>query len=415
MSVEPTAPTTRHLGHIARLVSLRWLSIGVMLAIALGAEPLFGIRVPLVPVLIVSAALGAWNLLARRATLENGRWHVLLELLIDLAAWTSFLYLTGGATNPLISLLLPLIAVGAAVLPAAQTWLLSLLAVGAYTWLWNHHLPLGLQDPAQAVHWHLAGMWVTFALSAAVVTWYVSRMTQAMRLRDQALAEAREKRLRSERILAMANLAAGAAHEMGTPLATMKLLVDGLRSGDNPAQADEDLALMSQQIGHCREILTRLAEAGGRPRPESARRTALGPWLDALINTLRTQRPDLRVSRTQADATADLIADTALDQAMRNLINNAASAAPDTPVDISTTCHGELLQVRIADRGAGMPAAVLATLNAPESRRHLPSEGLGIGLMLSISAIEQLGGSLEYTPRHGGGTIATVTLPTASP
>ncbi|MCB1962408.1 MAG: HAMP domain-containing histidine kinase [Rhodocyclaceae bacterium] len=386
-----------------------------MAAIALCAQPLFGITVPVWPIGIVCVALGAWNLLARRAAGDTGGWHLLLELLIDLGAWTTVLYLTGGATNPLISLLLPLIAVGAAVLPAPHTWLLSVLAVAAYTWLWNHHLPLGLDDPAQAVHWHLAGMWATFALSTAVVTWYVSRMTRAMRARDRALALAREQRLRNERIVAMANLAAGAAHEMGTPLATLKLLVDGLRSGADPESATEDLALMGQQIEHCRAILSRLTEAAGRRRPEFARRIAIGPWLDTLVASLRAQRPELSVRRSLPDVDVDIVADASLDQALRNLINNAATAAPRCAVEVSTAQRGAMLSIAIADRGPGIPDTVLASINAPQTRAHLPSEGLGIGLMLSASAIEQLGGSLEYTARRDGGTIATVTLPIAAP
>lgn len=413
-------PDSSH-GHLARLISLRWYSVLAMIVLAIGAAPALDIHLPSIPIVMIAGALGLWNLLVRHqfhARHDPGPWSLLLELVVDLAAWSAVLYLSGGATNPLISLFLPLIAVGAAALPVLHTWLLSALSIGVYSWLWAHHQPLGLADPTRAIDWHLAGMWGTFAVSALVMTWYVSRMTSAVRARDLALAQARERSLRNERIVAMANLAAGAAHEMGTPLGTMRLIVDSLRMQcDQDAEIREDLAVMEQQIAHCRAILSRLTASGGQVRVEAGGAIAVADWLDDVVATIESQRPEVVVDCNDSDALSGLrmIADQSLTQAMHNLINNAATASPDRHVDITTTPgHGQV-SIRIGDRGPGIAPDILDTLHRVPADR-VPSEtGLGIGLLLSLGAIEAFGGTLDYAAREGGGTITTVTLPLLSP
>ncbi|WP_323002465.1 ATP-binding protein [Denitromonas sp.] len=419
----PSSPRTPRPGGnpLARLVSLRWYTVLAMLVLAVGAAPALNIRIPAVPILLIAAALGLWNLLTQRFLRpgdDPGAWSLLLELLIDLAAWSAVLYLTGGATNPLISLFLPLIAVGAAVLPVMQTWLLAVVSIGVYSLLWIYHRPLGLADPTRAIDWHLAGMWGTFAVSALVITWYVSRMTAAVRARDMALAQARERRLRNERIVAMANLAAGAAHEMGTPLGTMRLIVDNLQAQccDDP-ETREDLGIMAQQIGHCRAILSRLTASGGQARVEAGGALDVADWLDELVMTIESQRPEVRIDCTDTSPLGGLrmVADQSLTQAVHNLINNAATASPDRRVTLDARRDGERFRLDILDRGPGIPADILDTLHQAPAKPDPGRGGLGIGLLLSLGAIEAFGGTLHYAAREGGGTITTVNLPLLNP
>ena len=206
-------------------------------------------------------------------------------------------------------------------------------------------------------------------------------------------------------------MAASAAHELGTPLATMKLLVDELQSQPQTAEVAEDLALFNQQIECCKTILLRLTEVGGWQRANASHAQTASKWLEDVLGTLQSHRLDLVIRRDFAELTSSIVTDTSLDQALNNLINNAARAAPGKAVEIKVRERGRMLELEIADRGNGMPAKVLNTLNTPAIRQRLPTEGLGIGLMLSVTSIEQHGGSLEYMSRPGGGTIARVTLP----
>jgi signal transduction histidine kinase len=138
-------------------------------------------------------------------------------------------------------------------------------------------------------------------------------------------------------------------------------------------------------------------------------------WLDRLLDTLLEQRPGLQLTRRDATPDTPVSVDVALDQAVRNLVSNAVTASAGESVDIETRRRGDMIDLTIADRGPGMPAGLLETLHHPELRTSLPTEGLGIGLLLTVSSIEHCGGSLEYAPRPGGGTIAHVTIPIAKP
>lgn len=396
---------------LRRLVGLRWLSVGAMAALLGAVPPLLDIALPvsaLWPVVLGLAAVNGASVLRLRQGGEVTPVELFAQLCMDLAAWSALLYFTGGATNPLISLLLPLVAIGAAILPAPYAWGLAVLAVAAYSLLWEFNEQLDIADSGLAVHWHLAGMWLTFAVSAGVIVGYVVRMTALIRHRDQALAEAREERLRNERIVALGNLAAGAAHELGTPLGTMAILAGELaRNPRLDADTRADAALLGEQVAHCKAILGGLTLRAGSLRAEGGETQAADRWLDGIVERWRRLRPHVPLA-THIDCghpAPRLVADATLEQALHNLINNAADASPDG-VECEAALAGESLVVRILDRGPGLPEGCQPGQPTPAT-----GSGLGIGLLLAFGAVERCGGRIEFNPRPGGGTLATLTLP----
>lgn len=400
---------------IYRLALLRWVSVAVMLAACWPLPAALGLGVPTGALLAVVLGMTAANFFTLGG-LAGGRddaapWVPFAQLVLDLCGWGLFLYFAGGATNPLISMLLPLVAIGATVLPATQAWLLAVLAVGAYSLLWGYYRPIQLDDPALAATLHLAGMWLTFVLSAAVIVGFVIRMMDAIRARDRALAAASEEMARAAHIVALGNLAAGTAHNLGTPLGTMRIVIDDLLASPTTSGAlREDLVLLHTQIDQCRQMLSMLTAEAGARRAEGGRALAASTWISDTIGRWRIQRPGATVA-IRCDAALDdtsLVVDETLSQAVHTLVNNAADASGE-PVEVQARIEDCALVIDVSDRGPGLPDGLRDTLGStPCKDRPI---GMGIGLYLARNTLQRHGGQLEFSPRAGGGTVARLRIP----
>ncbi|MHB1430139.1 MAG: ATP-binding protein [Rhodocyclaceae bacterium] len=394
---------------LRRLVVLRWWLIGGLTLAVLSVPTLLEIALPLAPLLALLSLMAGFNLVIQLwAGMEDARASDLSgQLAVDLVAMAVLLYLTGGATNPLVSLLLLPVAVAAFSLPARWVAGIAALAIGLYSFLMLYSLPLPIADAERATRLHLGGMWLTFVVSAGLLAWFVTRMTQALRARDVQLAAAREEALRDAQVVALGQLAAGAAHELGTPLATMKVLAEELVADLRlPEDARTDLDLLQRQIGICKEIVGGLTQKAGIER---ARQTvSAATWLDGLLARWRTLWP--RVSCTLEVAGAgtvpQILAEAALEQGITNLLNNAAKIAPEG-MRVIIDWNERVLRIAVHDRGPGFPPDILRRCGA----EPLPAvaEGSGIGLWLTRAAVERRGGNLRLD--NDGGGVATIELP----
>lgn len=400
---------------LQRLALLRWVSIAIMLIACWPLPAALGLVVPTGALLSVVLGMIAANFLTlgwlagKRG--EVARWVPLAQLVLDLCGWSLFLYFAGGATNPLISILLPLVAIGTTVLTATQARLLAALAVSAYSLLWSYYQPIELHDPMLAATLHLAGMWLTFVLSAAIIVGFVIRMTDAIRSRDRALAEAGEEMARAAHIVALGNLAAGTAHNLGTPLGTMRIIIDDLlASPSTNGELREDLVLVHTQIDQCRQILSMLTAEAGARRAEGGRAQAASTWINDVIDRWRIQRPGATVF-VRCDAVLDdtsLVADETLSQALHTLVNNAADASSE-PVELEACIEDGALVLDVADCGPGLPEGLRATLGTAPCKER--PTGMGIGLYLARNTLHRYGGTLEFSSRTGGGTVARLRIP----
>lgn len=401
---------------LGRLIALRWVAVGAEVALVVLAGEWLGTRAVLGPVLAVCAAQLGLNLASvaygRGTAASDGQ--LLAQLLFDIAALTAIAYFAGGPTNPIVSLYLLWIAVGAAMLPARPAATVAALSIACYSLVNFVHAEVHIHDHEKALRVHLVGMWLIFVFSAVTIGWSVVRLTAAVRRRDAELAAAREAALRNERVVALGNLAAGAAHELGTPLATLAVLAGELRRTPGlPPDARTDLELMQAQLAECKRIITGLAAQAGTSRAEALRTLALDRWLEELLERWRVQRPHVRprVRLQGARPGPALAVDATLGQALLVLFNNAADASP-AEVEIDARWTEEELQVQVQDRGGGI---------APDVRQRLGRElvttrddGHGLGLVLAHASIGRSGGQLSFAARAGGGTCAQVRLPLAA-
>ncbi len=267
------------LASMRRLVAVRWWVLVAAAVAILGLPALLAITLPTLPMLAVVFVALAWNGVSwrrLRAATAAGAGELFSQLCFDLVVFGALLFFGGGATNPLVSLLLPPVAVAALTLPPRLVAGIAALAVAAYSLLMVSFVPLPFDDPARAARLHLIGMWLTFVVSVALIGWFILRMTATIRRRDAELAQAREQALRDERVLALGTLAAGAAHELGTPLATMAVLAGELEhDAQVSADARADLKLLREQIAHCKRIISGLAGTRRRPARRMRRAHAL--------------------------------------------------------------------------------------------------------------------------------------------
>lgn len=399
-----------------RLTAMRWIAIAIQFAFVLVLSMGFGAPIPLWPILWICALQAVLNLppLWRRVSaVVSEPASAFTQILIDVLALTAIAYFAGRGTNPLISLYLPLIAVAATILPPRHAMAIAAISIGCYSLVSLVQAPAHLHDPEQAFRSHLIGMWVIFVCSALTISWFVVRLNAAVRSRDAALAAARETALRNERVVALGNLAAGAAHELGTPLATMAVVVSELAADASLSpQAKSDVELVLTQVRECKRIITRLAARAGSSRAEAVQPVSADIWIEQLVERWRRQRPQV-VPDVRIDGAIPgprIAADATLEQALLNLFNNAADASPGQ-VAIHASWDAQQVHVQILDRGRGIPPEISGRLGLDLVSTR--DEGAGMGVVLALSAVEQSGGTLSITDRADGGTLAKVLLPLA--
>ncbi|MBK9604896.1 MAG: HAMP domain-containing histidine kinase [Betaproteobacteria bacterium] len=410
--------------NLRRLVVLRYFVLAALGLALAGAHFAWYLPLRLEPVGAMLALLAVLNVLEHarlRVRVSVSDFEFFGNLLGDVLGLTLVLYFTGGSTNPLVSLYLLPLMIAATVLPARFNWYVAALAVACYSMLLVWYVPLGEQlhdhsEGAAQFNLHVLGMWATFVVSTGLIAHFVASMAHSLRERDRLLAQAREGALKNERIVALGTLAAGAAHELGTPLATMTLLADDMarRYFDRP-DLREDTAELQTQLANCKAIIGSLADSAGAARGESGHAQAADSFLDEVLAKWLLLRPAARVDCHWSDATPapTIVVEQTLFQAVINLFNNAADASPSA-VEIVGRNEADNVVIEILDRGPGLSADVARRAGEAFFSTKSPS-GLGIGLFLANATIERFGGRVRIVNRQGGGACTQITLPILAP
>ncbi|WP_163869997.1 sensor histidine kinase [Myxococcus eversor] len=423
----PTEPASRARINLEWLLKLRWgLLLGQALVIAMAA---YGLELALpVPVLLGLLALEGITNLAVRAWL--GRARVTEGTIGKLMLWdtlvlTGLLALSGGTHNPFTTLYLVNVALGTVLLPSRWMWSLlgfTLTAFGSLFLLQDVVLVPGLSRPDHAalMRLHINGMWVAFAVAAGFIVYFVQRVTRALEEREQELAQARAQHARREKVASLATLAAGAAHELSTPLSTIavvsKEVERALTAAGTSEAVREDLRLIRQQVDRCRDVLVQMSADAGQTTGEAFHPMPLGRLVEDSLSELSG------VERVRVELPEELSAwrvqgpPRALARVVRGLVKNALQASPPSrSVELRVVAGRGGARLEVRDGGAGMPAEILARAGEPFFTTKAPGEGMGLGLFLARTLAEQLGGSLELRSTPGQGTVASLALPVGAP
>jgi len=426
--------------HLHRLLLLRNGAILAQLLTLALVDRLLDWELHWLPLLSVVAALAGLNLLTgwrlrREQPVSN--LELLGQLGADVLALSVLLYYAGGSTNPFVSLFLLPLVIAAATLPAAYTWAMAALTTASYTLLLKFYLPLPIAHPAMdhdmmdhdmsmaaappdaAFNMHVLGMWLGFVLSVVVIAYFVVKMAEAVRARDETLAKIREETLRNERIVAVGLQAASAAHEMGTPLSTLAVVIGELQHEaaalpDMPPEWQENLHLLDGQVRNCRRILDKMlanAQDDAQPDTGAAPPQAVETFLRATLDEWQLLRPSVPChfapAPTETGTCAQLPADTALRAALLNLLNNAADASPDR-IDCRARWDARELMLEICDYGQGFRPELAPQIGSAFFTTK--QSGHGLGLFLANASIERLNGTVRLLNRDDGATTV-VTLP----
>ena len=430
------AQTARRGIDLSWLVTLRWGALAGQLATIVAVDRLMGIALPLVPLAAILAigvasnvALAAWR---RRAAVEDAM--LAAVLLLDVGLLTAVLYFTGGPFNPFSFLYLVNVALAAVILPAGWTWALAGASSALFGALFFAHVPLPLGDHGMGhdhgmgadhpISLHVQGMWVAFAVAAVFIVYFIQRVRSALEARDAELAEVLRAAARHEKLASLATLAAGAAHELATPLSTIAVVAKELERALGGAAPDgaaaADARLIREQVQRCRDILDHMAADAGESAGEAPAVTTLADLVTAATDGL-ADATRLDVERAALDAAWTRVPPRALAQALRGVLKNALEASTDVVavrVAPASREDGATWRLAVADRGAGMTADVLAHAGEPfftTKNGDGVTRGMGLGLFLARVVLERLGGAVEIESALGRGTTVTLVLPAAEP
>jgi two-component system sensor histidine kinase RegB len=404
--------------NLRRLIALRSIALaGQFLAVSV-AYTYLGMVLPMPPLVSIIAAMAVVNLLTwfrmrrPRPVRDN---ELFAQLVLDVMALTGLLYFSGGSTTPFVIFYLLPLALAAAALPAAYVWALATLMVACDSLLAFFYVPLPDSHAPNEKDFalHVLGMWLGFVLSAVLIAWFAVRMTETRRSRDRLLARMREDELRNERIVALGTLAAGAAHELGTPLSTMAVLAKELEHDEGATpEAREHLRVLRGQIDRCKSILSTLSASAGQARAEGGGRMPLENYLADVVERWRVTRHGVSVQQRFEGPrpSPHIMAEQTLSQAIANILNNAADASPDS-VEITGRWDERVLTLEVCDRGEGLAPDTEQRAGQPFFTTKAPGQGLGLGLFLAHAVLRRLGGTVRLYNREGGGVCAHLELP----
>jgi len=393
------------------LIVLRWIAIAGQLVTITLAESVFALNLPLGLCYLAVGAATLSNLVAAFLFPENKRLsetEVVSMLLFDISQLAFLLYLTGGLNNPFALLVLAPVTISASVLRLKSTLILGATAVALITLVTFYHLPLRddagfvLRLPAD----FLFGYWVAIVTGLVFIAGYARRVSAEIHAMSEALLATQMALVREQKLTDLGGVVAAAAHELGTPLATIKLVSSEIAGELDDPDLRADAELIRDQADRCRDILRSMGRAGKDDKHlqhaplDTVIREAAAP------HTLRGKEIHFHVApEAGGDAEQPLVRrQPEIIHGLRNLAQNAVDFARGN-VWIDARWTDARIRIRISDDGAGFPPHVIGRLGDPflrrrrgdeEAARRPEYEGMGLGLFIAKTLLERTGAELRF-------------------
>lgn len=453
-----------HLSTAVWLAQLRWVAaIGQLLVIGF-VWLVLQIDLPIIPLLMLvagtmvsNALLWLWTrrriqlltslnsdseIVLKKAlsedTISSGGLGLLL--IVDALTLTALLYFSGGAANPFIVFYFANIAIAGMIL--SRGWAVSISGTSIFGTLlllnFAASIDVFASSPLEySQPWGVSktAFFIAFSTCCAVITYFVSMLAVELRKRDEQLVVAEKQKERAQRLEALATLAAGAGHELASPLSTIAVVAGelsrNLEKHDVPASVKRDVSLIREELHRCREILSRMKSGAGEAAAERLNPVRIQEIIDETVGAMREpQRVLITMSSAVANRTA-MLPKQAISQALRNLLQNGLDASkPDQTIQMiaevvggdvadakaagATSGKSSVLRLNIIDTGSGMSEEVRRRIGEPFFTTKEVGQGMGLGVFLTRNVIQGLGGDLVFEVASTGGTHCCVTIPLQS-
>lgn len=404
------------------LVILRWFAVSGQIGAIAIAYLWLRIPLPIGQMAIVIACLVVLNLItlyrySSGARITNA--ELFVDLLLDVATLTVLLYLSGGATNPFVSLFLLQAILGAVLLHSWLTWTVVAVTSGCFIGLTTFYRDIGFSMPTsnaagpKAFDIHIYGMFVSFFLAAVLLVLFVTRINRNLRDQDTRLAELRQQAAEEEHIVRLGLLASGAAHELGTPLATLSVILNDWERMPlvrNNGELISELDEMKLQLSRCKSIVSGILMSSGEARGENPERSSLIAFIDGVAKDWTAIRsPATFEYQNHLKTDFVIVSDVLLRQILFNVFDNALEASPDW-IGVDVLTRQEQLVIRVTDAGPGFSTDMLAEFGKPyRSTKQRP--GSGLGLFLVVNVLRKLGGTAKAHNRPARGAEVELSVP----
>ena len=399
------------------LVRLRWVAI---LAQIITVAATFGLlsqpdrTLPALGVLIsILVVANFWAIRTLNAQHAINKRALLGQLGLDVSVLTGFFLLCGGHHNPFTPLYMVHIAMGAVMLRRHQATILSAIVVFCYLLTHNMFLPLHLgRHPLGSATIQRIGDVTAFTITTGAVTIFVAGLAWSLQKRKQQLLGQRERTARTDRLRSVGTMAAGAAHELNTPLSTIGLRARRLKRRHEDSDSTRDTEVILEQLQRCTRIVEQLLISAGDPSASGLERAKLGELVQQGV-TLWSKSTEMQVVIDDAHPETEVeLPRVAFIQALINLLENARQAQEvidcSTPIAVKLSVRGDYGVIEVLDRGCGLPEAS-DQVGTPFFTTKI--NGTGLGVFVAQTVADGAGGGLQYARRDDGGTHATWWFP----
>ena len=422
------------------ILFLRWGALICQALLILAVYIFFKTTIPL-PLFFLIISFGAGTNLAFHYYFQLKKKAIpgflfALVMFLDIILLTALLNATGGPMNPFTFLFLIHISLGAILMRPLWAWALACFTTLCYAVLFYLPEPvsgaMGMSMHGQhggagqaGSHFehmmssnmslHLRGMWLAFSITTFFVVFFVNKIQKDMEEHQHTLVELDAEKNRSEKLASLATLAAGAAHEFSTPLATIAVAAGEMFSTLKKQQADPDLIadtmLIREQVDRCREILYQMSADAGEHLAEALRFFSVYELCSEVLSWFPEKvRRRIHVHCAIKDL-AIRVPFRTLKRIIRGLVKNALDASDEqSPVMVTCRKDEHFLYFEVRDQGKGMDEETLARAIEPFFTTKEPGKGLGLGLFLAKSAAERLGGTLTLSSGPDQGTTAIISF-----